>query len=231
MGIVHYASKDSYRKKGTRVSAKRKIYFLYNMLTMNSWKNWPLKIKIFDQHAWKWWEKLHQTMEIKIPPWMSLERDILSKTTNITKNQNKNDIESDCLSDSVDDKRYCMLKKIDINSDEMSQTAFRILEKIKNKNENLCMICQNTYDLPELDSENATIAYSQLIICPMENCLHAFHLLCLARWKQSPETENDVLINYYNCPSCEKVIIWGDCIRLQCCILRKINANLEDPKL
>ncbi|KAG5438789.1 hypothetical protein PCANB_002509 [Pneumocystis canis] len=206
--------KNISRKQGLRVSLKMRIRVLYNMLTMNAWKNWPLKIKIFDQYTWKLWETLHNSVDIKIFPWLVPEFDI-SKENNLD-------------SKKIQDQRYSFLEKIDLNQDEMSQAAFRILKKIKEKNTNLCMICRNPCNPPELNSNNAASEYSRLIICPTEDCLSIFHLLCLARWKQSSEIGNNILINSYKCLSCKKNIIWGDCIRLQYCILRKMNLNLED---
>ncbi|KAG5440811.1 hypothetical protein PCK2_000110 [Pneumocystis canis] len=221
----HDSTKPISRKQGMRVSLKMRIHVLYNMLTMNAWKHWPLKIKIFDQHTWKLWETLHHSIDIKISP-----------ITNTKKNKNLNtkhfinNIENNHLLDSkkILDQKYSVLEKIDLNQDEISQIAFRILKKIKEKNTNICMICQAPCNLPELDSHDAILDYSQLIICPTEDCLSIFHLLCLAQWNQSPETENDILIDSYKCLSCEKKIIWGDCIRLQYCILRKTNFNLEE---
>lgn len=236
MDIDQNLVKSYFYKQGSRISIKKRLFVLYSMLTMNAWKKWPLKIKIFDQRAWKEWETLNQTMNMKILPCVTVEyhesseniKDI--KKVNI--NHSTNNIENDDAlnTDEIDDYAYHILGKIDIHQDEMTQTALRILEKIR-KNNNICMICQNECDTPELDSDNAALIYSQLIICPTENCLHVFHLLCLAKWIQSPETENDLLIDCYNCPSCKNMIIWGDCIRIQYCILRKTNANLEEIEI
>ncbi|KAG4305606.1 hypothetical protein PORY_001162 [Pneumocystis oryctolagi] len=227
------------RKHGVRTSLTMRVRVLYNMLTMNAWKNWPLKVKIFDQRVWKLWETLHCSVDIKIPQWIIVELDILldsrkntKQNTNLNANISVNTAEKGSVSNcgKVEDKRYSALKKIDLNQDEMSKTAFEILEKIKKNDANLCIFCKNSCDLPELNSENAALKYSQLIICPTKNCLHVFHLLCLARWKLDSETENSVLINSYKCLFCKKDIIWGDCIRLQYCILRKINTNIDDTE-
>ncbi|EMR10235.1 hypothetical protein PNEG_01506 [Pneumocystis murina B123] len=223
-------------KQGSYVSIKRRLFILYNMLTMNAWKRWPLKIRIFDERAKKLWETLDDTINTKIMPCMTLEYDIILDSTKRKKKiniNNSSNIENNDLlnPEEMGNKGYHALKKINIIIDEMSQIAFRIFEKIKEKNNNICIICRNICEFPELDSDDAALIYSQLIICPIEDCLHVFHLLCLAKSIQTSETENDVLISRYNCPSCQKSIIWGDCIRLQYCILRKINANLEEIEI
>ncbi|CCJ31003.1 unnamed protein product [Pneumocystis jirovecii] len=211
------------RRQGVRTSLKTRVYVLYSMLIMNIWKNWPLKIKIFDQRVWKLWEEFHSSTSVKISPWMKPECDIFfNDRENIKKNTNlkTNDpisIERKRIlyPGEIGDKRYSVLREIDISQNKMSQIAFEILRKIKEKNINLCMVCKGACDLPELDSEDAALKYSQLIICPTQNCL-------------SSETENNILIDSYVCFSCKKSIIWGDCIRLQYCILRKTNTYSEN---
>ncbi|KAG5518689.1 hypothetical protein PMAC_002658 [Pneumocystis sp. 'macacae'] len=223
------------RKQGVCTSLKTRIYVLYNMLIMNIWKNWPLKIKIFDQHVWKLWEELHSSATVKIPPLIKPECDIFFSSKSIKKNanfkiDNSTNIEKRKLlyPGEIGDKRYSVLREIDLDQNKMSQIAFEILERIKKRNLNLCIICKNVCDLPELDSDDAALKYSQLIICPTENCLGIFHLLCLAKWRLGFETENNILIDSYECVSCKKSIIWGDCIRLQYCILRRTNTNSEN---
>ncbi|KTW29774.1 hypothetical protein T552_00981 [Pneumocystis carinii B80] len=221
-----------YPKQGSYISVKRRLFILYNMLTMNAWRRWPLKIRIFDEKAKKVWETLNNTIDRKIMSCMTLEYDIVIYGKKEVYLNNSNNIKNNELlnEEQVENKGYHALKKIDIYEDEMSQIAFKIFEKIKEKNNNICIICKNICEFPELDSNDAALIYSQLIICPIEDCLHVFHLLCLAKSIQTSETENDVLISRYNCPSCQKSIIWGDCIRLQYCILRKTNANLKEIK-
>lgn len=63
--------------QGSRVSLKRRLFILYSMLTMNAWRRWPLKIRIFDQRAKKLWETLGSTIDTGIMPCITLEYDIV----------------------------------------------------------------------------------------------------------------------------------------------------------
>lgn len=73
-----------------------KLANMHSMLTLDAWKRWPLKVKVFSEDVWKAWNTYTNKKGVPaLPTWITVELDLEKDSLKMPQSLSEGDASSD----------------------------------------------------------------------------------------------------------------------------------------
>ena len=188
-----------------RLSMKRQIEILREMLGFEGWRKWPLQVSILDEEAQKVWDQVGEKENVRDVQCGIVGDDVVEvepssepDPQNRKRDLNLKKLVTLDLTDCIIPYERCLIVAQFLTRHNAKSST--LLPKTRSNSAHACDICRTPLPASHLE----------IALCPRNSCTGLFHLTCLA--SQLADADS-ILPVKGNCPSCKKEILWGDVIR------------------